>query len=151
MPSIQDTAAAIQVVLIGLGIVIPLINQELLKFPKLSRLYYSLLAYILEAYPQYVVALPTQHFSTLMGTLDAGISGMDTNAAHLCLEGLAGLARWQQRQQQQRQQHAGNGGHVQAPTGLEAHTAGRCLQPVYVSRRHAYVQPVTSCNVRQCC
>jgi hypothetical protein len=37
-----------RVVLVGLNIVLPLINAELLKFPKLAHLYYSLLSYMLE-------------------------------------------------------------------------------------------------------
>ena len=39
-----------QVVLLGLNIVLPLISLELLKFPKLCHLYFTLLSYILEVY-----------------------------------------------------------------------------------------------------
>ncbi len=41
-------------VLTGLNILLPLISTELLKFPKLPRLYFNLLAYMLESYPEEV-------------------------------------------------------------------------------------------------
>jgi hypothetical protein len=54
-----DQAAALaeqidiaRVVFAGLNAVIPLITDELLKFPKLCRQYFELLAYMLEAYPK---------------------------------------------------------------------------------------------------
>jgi hypothetical protein len=43
-----------QVVLAGLNIILPLISSELLKFPKLCHLYFSLLALMLEVYPRQV-------------------------------------------------------------------------------------------------
>lgn len=38
--------------LLGLNLLLPLISTDLLKFPKLCGLYYSLLAYVLENYPE---------------------------------------------------------------------------------------------------
>ncbi len=84
-----------RVVLVGLHIVLPLINPELLKFPKLGRLYYSLLAYLLEAHTASVAALEPRHFASLMASLEWGLAGSDGVAAHSCLEGVAGLARYQ--------------------------------------------------------
>jgi hypothetical protein len=82
-------------VLVGLNIVLPLINAELLKFPKLAQLYYSLLSYMLEVYPKAVADLPPQHFASLMASLEWGLLGSDTVAVHCSLEGLAGLAKYQ--------------------------------------------------------
>ena len=47
-----------QVVFLGLDILIPLMTSELLRFPKLARAYFALLAYMLEVYPERVAALP---------------------------------------------------------------------------------------------
>lgn len=84
-----------RVVLLGLNIVLPLISAELLKFPKLAQLYYSLLSYMLEVYPKAVADLPQQHFASLMASLEWGLLGSDQVAVHCSLEGLAGLAKFQ--------------------------------------------------------
>lgn len=74
---------------------LPLINAELLKFPKLAQLYYSLLSYMLEVYPKAVAELAPQHFASLMASLEWGLLGSDTVVVHCSLEGLAGLAKFQ--------------------------------------------------------
>ncbi len=40
--------------LLGLNTVVPLMSPELLKFPKLCRLYFALLSYMLEIFPEQV-------------------------------------------------------------------------------------------------
>jgi hypothetical protein len=50
--------ARAQVVFLGLDILVPLMTGELLRFPKLARAYFALLAYMLEVYPERVAALP---------------------------------------------------------------------------------------------
>ena len=42
----------------GLGILVPLMQDEQLKFPKLARAYFMLLSYMLEVYPERVASLP---------------------------------------------------------------------------------------------
>ncbi|GBF91946.1 exportin [Raphidocelis subcapitata] len=84
-----------RVVLVGLNIALPLINPELLKFPKLGRLYYSLLSHLLEAHAEAVAGLEPRHFGSLMASLDWGLAGSDSVVAHSCLDGVAGLARFQ--------------------------------------------------------
>ncbi len=76
---------------------LPLLNEELLKYPKLSALYYSLLAHMLEAHPAAVAELPSGEFGRLMATLEWGAAGSDALAARCSLEGLAGLALFQLR------------------------------------------------------
>jgi hypothetical protein len=70
-----------QVVFLGLNVVIPLITDELLTFPKLCHQYFSLLAHMLEAYPGKVAALPPDLFNTLMGTLDFGLKHADAETS----------------------------------------------------------------------
>jgi hypothetical protein len=91
----EHSSVIARVVLVGLNIVLPLINAELLKFPKLAQLYYSLLSYMLEVYPRAVAQLPSEHFGSLMASLEWGLKGSDGVAAHCSLEGLTGLARYQ--------------------------------------------------------
>lgn len=94
-PGVTGGFDVARVVLVGLHIVLPLINPELLKFPKLGRLYYSLLSYLLEAHTAAVAALEPCHFASLMASLEWGLAGSDSVATHSCLEGVAGLARYQ--------------------------------------------------------
>lgn len=47
-----------QAVFLGLDIVVPLMTGELLAVPKLARLYFGLLSYLLEIWPDRVAALP---------------------------------------------------------------------------------------------
>lgn len=114
-PTPRDSPIS-RVVLVGLNIVLPLISAELLKFPKLAQLYYSLLSYMLEVYPKAVAELPPQHFASLMASLEWGLLGSDTVAVHCSLEGLAGLAKFQYQALQ-----------TGAP-GLAGQSAGECQQ-----------------------
>ena len=43
---------------LGLSILVPLMQIEQLKFPKLARAYFTLLSYMLEVYPERVAGLP---------------------------------------------------------------------------------------------
>jgi hypothetical protein len=54
-PPPQHATHPSQVVLAGLNILLPLISTQLLKFPKIPRLYFNLLAYMLENYAEQVV------------------------------------------------------------------------------------------------
>ena len=81
-----------QVVFLGLNVVIPLITDELLTFPKLCHQYFSLLAHMLEAYPGKVAALPPDLFNTLMGTLDFGLKHADAETSRESLSALAAMA-----------------------------------------------------------
>ncbi len=58
----------VQVVFLGLDTVIPLMTGQLLQFPKLLRAFFSLIAYMLEVYPERVASLP--------GGCHAQISGL---------------------------------------------------------------------------
>lgn len=58
----------------GLDVVIPLIDIDLLKFPKLRRSYYALLAHMVEVYPERMCALPFHAFHQVIATIEFGIS-----------------------------------------------------------------------------
>ena len=48
----------VQAVFLGLDIVVPLMSGELLAVPKLARLYFALLSYMLDIWPARVAELP---------------------------------------------------------------------------------------------
>ena len=54
----SQPAISLQVVFLGLDVVVPLMTEDLLKIPKLCRLYFGLLGYMLEAFPERMAALP---------------------------------------------------------------------------------------------
>ncbi|KAL0051778.1 hypothetical protein WJX82_002011 [Trebouxia sp. C0006] len=83
-----------QLVFLGLDILIPLISLELLGYPKLCLLYFQLLAYMMEVYPEKVAALTSQQLQTLLHTLEFGIASSEPEAVQSALEALAALAKF---------------------------------------------------------
>ena len=83
-----------QVVFIGIHLVIPLISPELLKFPKLCRQYFSLLAVMFDVYPDKVAALAAEPFQQVMNTLHFGLTQGDATAGSVSLEALAAVAKF---------------------------------------------------------
>ncbi|XP_059628544.1 uncharacterized protein LOC132271236 isoform X3 [Cornus florida] len=83
-----------EVVYLGLHIVTPLITLDLLKFPKLSHDYFSLLSHMLEVYPEMVTRLNSEAFAHVLGTLDFGIHHQDTEVVDMCLSALKALASY---------------------------------------------------------
>lgn len=84
-----------RVVFAGLDAVIPLITDELLKFPKLCRQYFELLAYMLEAYPKKVAQLPGHLFGTLMTTLEFGLKHANETVSKESMTALSALSTFQ--------------------------------------------------------
>ena len=82
----------VQAVFLGLDILVPLLSVELLAFPKLAKQYFTLLAYLLEAHNEKVVALPPDAFGVLMRTLHFGLSSADANVLSDSLEATTALA-----------------------------------------------------------
>ncbi|KAL6757386.1 armadillo-type protein [Haematococcus lacustris] len=94
----QQTVDTAQVVLFGLSVLLPFMSEQLLKYPKLPRLYFNLLAYIMESYAEQVAALDPRHLVSLLSSLEFGVSHTtDTLVLHSALEGLAGLSGYIQK------------------------------------------------------
>ncbi|KAL4443390.1 hypothetical protein ABPG75_011127 [Micractinium tetrahymenae] len=84
-----------QIVFAGLDIVVPLLSLDLLKFPKLCRSYFALLAHMLEVYPERMAALPPRVFQTLLSTLQFGVGATgDDEVTQAVFEAAAALARF---------------------------------------------------------
>ena len=117
-----------EVVFIGLNVVIPLITDELLTFPKLCHQYFSLLAHMLEAYPAKVAALPPDLFSTLMGTLEFGLKHADHEVGRESLGALGAMGAFHHAATAEAAEAAanprvGNLASLAGPVGLGAHNA----------------------------
>lgn len=114
------------VVLLGLDLVLPLLTEELLTFPKLCHQYFTLLAHMLEAYPRKVVNLHPQTFKTLMRTLEFGVTHLDLEIGAESFAALAGLAAFHHREVGKHGHGAGLGAHNAPGTG-DGDTSGGVL------------------------
>ena len=56
--SLRTCHLPLQAVFLGLNIVVPLMSGELLAVPKLARLYFALLSYMMDIWPARVAELP---------------------------------------------------------------------------------------------
>ena len=111
--ALNDVVDVAAVVLAGLHAVIPLLTEELLKFPKLCHQYFSLLAHMFEAYPGKVAALDHETFATLMRTLEFGLTHSDVDIGRESFAALSALAAF----------HHQEVNRVGAAGGLGAHNA----------------------------
>lgn len=85
-----------QIVFLGLDIVLPLIDVELLKFIKLRRSYFALLAHMVEIYPDRMAALPIDMFGRLTSTLHYAITvcSSDPELSEAVFEAIAAIAKY---------------------------------------------------------
>jgi len=85
-----DVAA---VVLQGLHALLPLLHGDALRFPKLARAFFALLAHCCCVHCARVASLPPQPFAQLAQALLQGTESADLDCAAPCLEALEALAR----------------------------------------------------------
>uniref|UniRef100_A0A2K6MUB3 Exportin-4 n=1 Tax=Rhinopithecus bieti TaxID=61621 RepID=A0A2K6MUB3_RHIBE len=96
------SVSAADVVLYGVNLILPLMSQDLLKFPTLCNQYYKLITFICEIFPEKIPQLPEDLFKSLMYSLELGMTSYPLNEHHcylmssevcqLCLEALTPLA-----------------------------------------------------------
>ncbi|XP_077584626.1 exportin-4 [Stigmatopora nigra] len=91
-PTSARPVSAADVVLYGVNIVLPLMSQDLLKFPSLCNQYYKLITFICEIFPEKIPQLPEELFKSLMFSLELGMTSMGSEVSQLCLEALSPLA-----------------------------------------------------------
>ncbi|XP_049583005.1 exportin-4 [Syngnathus scovelli] len=91
-PASSRPVSAADVVLYGVNIVLPLMSQDLLKFPSLCNQYYKLITFICEIFPEKIPQLPEDLFKSLMFSLELGMTSMGSEISQLCLEALSPLA-----------------------------------------------------------
>ncbi|KAI5070172.1 hypothetical protein GOP47_0014515 [Adiantum capillus-veneris] len=81
-----------QVIYLGLHIIIPLISVDLLKYPKLCRQYFTLLAHMLEVYPEKIAKLSKEGFGQVVGALQFGLRHQDIEVVNMSLTALNAIA-----------------------------------------------------------
>uniref|UniRef100_A0A8D1NZ73 Exportin-4 n=1 Tax=Sus scrofa TaxID=9823 RepID=A0A8D1NZ73_PIG len=86
------SVSAADVVLYGVNLILPLMSQDLLKFPTLCNQYYKLITFICEIFPEKIPQLPEDLFKSLMYSLELGMTSMSSEVCQLCLEALTPLA-----------------------------------------------------------
>ncbi|KAM6970209.1 LOW QUALITY PROTEIN: exportin-4 [Aplochiton taeniatus] len=91
-PGSGRSVSAADVVLFGVNIILPLMSQDLLKFPSLCNQYYKLITFICEIFPEKIPQLPEELFKSLMFSLELGMTSMSSEVSQLCLEALSPLA-----------------------------------------------------------
>ena len=57
--------------------IIPLIDRELLQFPKLYLSYFDLVTHVVESYPEKVMMLEEKLFKSFMSSLEFGVAHYD--------------------------------------------------------------------------
>ncbi|ELU09303.1 hypothetical protein CAPTEDRAFT_151878 [Capitella teleta] len=88
----EDEVFAVDVVLYGLNIIIPLMSEELLKFPALCSSYMRLTVYLAEIYPHKVCELPEDLLRTLFTSVDLGLANVSTDIVKIGMEFLTSIA-----------------------------------------------------------
>ncbi|MBN3275091.1 XPO4 protein, partial [Polyodon spathula] len=78
------SVSAADVVLYGVNIVLPLMSQDLLKFPSLCNQYYKLITFICEIFPEKIPQLPEDLFKSLMFSLELGMTSYPFTTFQLC-------------------------------------------------------------------
>ena len=84
----------VDVVLFGLHLIIPLINQELMKYPKLNNEYFKLVTFVCEVYPEKMKDLPHELFQNFMASIQMAVSNYGTDTAKCALDALSSLAKY---------------------------------------------------------
>jgi hypothetical protein len=86
-----DVATAI---FVGMEMVVPLLSQEQLSFPKLSQQYFDLVGHMCEVYPEKVSYLPQGLFTTFVETLKFGVECNDFKNLGSSLEAVYHLVKF---------------------------------------------------------
>lgn len=90
----QPAVSPVDVVLFGFHLIIPLINQELMKYPKLSGEYFKLVTFVCEVYPEKIKCLPLGLFQNFMASIQMAISDYGADSAKCSLDALSSLAKY---------------------------------------------------------
>lgn len=84
-----------QAVFMGLEIILPRISAQMAHFPKLRHLYFNLLSYMAEAFPEQVARLSVPQFAMLAASLEYGVRQvLEAEALQAALEATAALGLW---------------------------------------------------------
>ncbi|KAE9044706.1 Exportin-4 [Phytophthora rubi] len=105
----RASSVVADVVFSGLRQVIPLMTEQLLAYPSLSKQYFTLVSYMVEVYAEKLVTLPSELFQMLLHSLLVGMRHVSVDVVRNSFQALGELASYHWKAQQ-----------GQKP-GLEAH------------------------------
>jgi hypothetical protein len=90
-----DSSQVTSMIFFGLQQILPLMTQGLLQYPSLYSVFFELIAFMTDTYPEIVCVLPFDLFNSLLESLLFGMSHHSPNVAISSLYGLASVAREQ--------------------------------------------------------
>ncbi|KAL4233256.1 Exportin-4 [Mactra antiquata] len=76
----------VDVVFYGLNTIIPLMSEDLLKFPSLCSQYFKLITFLTEMHPDKFTSLPEELFKSLMTSLEMGLVSYGPDISKLCMD-----------------------------------------------------------------
>ncbi|KAG1695246.1 hypothetical protein DVH05_020626 [Phytophthora capsici] len=88
----RASSVVADVVFSGLRQVIPLMTEQLLAYPNLSKQYFTLVSYMVEVYAEKLVSLPSQLFQMLLQSLLVGIRHVSVDVVRQSFQALGELA-----------------------------------------------------------
>ncbi|ODN03763.1 Exportin-4 [Orchesella cincta] len=100
-PNSTPPVSASDVSLHGLGIVLPLLNGELLQYPNLSSKYFRLIAFLSELHAERMLTLPPMMMQALYESVSLGLQGATTETFSSCCEFITCIAQHIARHNQQ--------------------------------------------------
>nr|XP_026694918.1 exportin-4-like [Ciona intestinalis] len=87
----METSAA-DVVLFGLGIILPNMNSQLLLYPELCSQYFKLITFLCEIYPEKIEKLSDEMLQSFVYSLQIGLKSYGCDNCKLCLEAIESLS-----------------------------------------------------------
>nr|KAJ3418504.1 Exportin-4 [Polyrhizophydium stewartii] len=122
--AVNSTIDVAQVVFFGVNTLMPLINEEMLSYPRLCSNYISLVSNLIEYFPNKLAQLPPTLLMSLVSSLIYGVNQANANLGNAALAAMESLAlyHWAERIQQQ------TTGQVPADTNGTAGVAGAAAQ-----------------------
>jgi hypothetical protein len=88
-----DSSQVTDIIFFGLQQILPLMTQGLLQFQTLCSLFFELVGFMVDTYPEKVCALPLELFDSLLESLLFGMSHYDATVAKHSLQGIASITR----------------------------------------------------------
>ncbi|KAH7492226.1 Exportin-4 [Phytophthora ramorum] len=90
----RASSVVADVVFSGLRQVIPLMTEQLLAYPSLSKQYFTLVSYMVEVYAEKLVSLPSELFQMLLQSLLVGMRHVSVDVVRNSFQALGELASY---------------------------------------------------------
>ncbi|KAI9999007.1 hypothetical protein PInf_003686 [Phytophthora infestans] len=90
----RASSVVADVVFSGLRQVIPLMTEQLLAYPSLSKQYFTLVTYMVEVYAEKLVSLPSELFQMLLHSLLIGMRHVSVDVVRNSFQALSELASY---------------------------------------------------------